>query len=56
MNFAYCSGPMKYETAVIPAKVTKGNAEPGIQCQRGFAAWTPAFAEVTTSYVSGPTQ
>jgi len=45
----YCSGPMRYEISVIPAKA-------GIQCWRGFASWTPAFAGVTTSYICGPHQ
>ena len=44
MTSPYCSGPMKYETAVIPAKVTEGNAEHGIQYWRGLTSWTPAFA------------
>jgi hypothetical protein len=48
-RFSYCSGPMKYETFVIPAKA-------GIQCWQGFTSWTPAFAGVTTSYIFGPDQ
>ena len=51
---SYCSGPMKNETFVIPAK-------DGIQCWRGFTSWTPGsafptvtFAGVTTSYSCGP--